>query len=204
MDPKQEVFQPNKSEDQKITSIVHHILLMLSRRIYIDKDKKKQPLMMFAPTTTPEVSTDGTFITKARNGETYATKIFFHKITTSGKQSVISEFIKEYANYKKIIVASDFSNKIADFCVKNGIQLFKEDSMLEDILANRDQPRFELLTPNEMKLVRQEYNVTDYTLTKTPKQEIIAKYFGLKKSDVFRVIRPSATSGYSICYRIVD
>lgn len=202
MEENKSLFQVYKSEEEKIDIIVRHVLLMLSRRIFIDKEEKKQPLLDLSDKPKMNIA-EGVFTIKARNSENFAVKIFFHKITTSGKQSVISEFIREYADYKKIVIANDFNNKIADFAVKHGIQLFKESSMLEDVISYKDQPIFELLSPAEMKLVRSEYNTTNYTLNKTPRTDITVKYFGLKKSDIYRVKRYSPTSGYVPAYRIV-
>jgi DNA-directed RNA polymerase subunit H (RpoH/RPB5) len=200
-----EIFQIVKSEGQKIESIIHHVLLMLSRRIYMDNAKEKQPLIILDKTAKPEISSDNVFIIKARNGDEYAIKILFQEIKSSGKNSPITEFIKEYPKYHKIIIASGFSNKVADFCSKHKIQIFRENSMLEDVLSQRDQPIFELLSPAEMKKVQEEYNVTNYTINKTIfKTDITASYLGLKKRDIFRVLRPTPTSGYSIAYRIVE
>ncbi len=202
MEANKELFQIYKSEEDKTDIIMKHVLLMLSRRIFIDKSKEKQSLLNLPDSKVEDIG-DNTFSIKVRNGEKFAIKIIYHKITTIGKHSVISEFIKNYVQEKKIIVANDFSSKIYDFSIKNGVQLFRECSMLEDIISYRDQPTFELLSPSEMAGVKSEYNVTNYTLNKVQKTDIIVKYFGLKKSDVYRIVRPSPTSGYSTAYRIV-
>jgi DNA-directed RNA polymerase subunit H (RpoH/RPB5) len=205
MEPERSLFQIYKSEEEKIQIIIHHVLLMLSRRIYIDKDRKKQPLMVLTEDTQPEDKGDNTYTIKAKNGDKFAFKIVFQKIVTSGKQSALSEFIREYGSYKKIIIAKDYNNKIGDFALKHGIQIFRECTMLQDIILYWDQPIFELLSPDEMEDVKAEYNLTPYTINKTiAKTDITVKYFGLKKNNIYRVIRYSPTSGYAINYRIVS
>lgn len=203
MDPNKSLFQIHKSDEEKTVIIIRHVVLMLSRRIFIDKNKEKQPLLIIDDMPKPIDKGDGVFVIKTRNGDKVAVKIVFSKITTSGKQSALSEFIKEYPEYKKIIIAKDYNNKISDFALKHGIQIFKECSMLQDIILYRDQPIFELLSPSEMDAVMAEYNTTNYTLNKTPKADPTIKYFGLKKMTVYRVIRYSQTAGYAINYRIV-
>lgn len=203
MDPNKSLFQIHKSDEEKISIIIEHVILMLSRRIFMDKSKEKQSLLVIDDMPKPVDKGDNVYIIKTRNGEKIAVKIVFHKITTSGKQSALSEFIKEYTEYKKIIVAKDYNNKISDFALKHGIQIFKECTMLQDIITYRDQPMFELLSPSEMTSVMAEYNTTNYTLNKTPKSDITVKYFGLKKMTVYRVIRYSPTSGYAVNYRVV-
>jgi len=204
MEPNKILFSPIKSDSEKTEIIINNILIMLGNRIYIDKSGNKQPLLSIDEAKKKIVDKgDNTFIIKANNGENYAIKIVFQKITAIGKQSIVSDFFKEYTQYKKIIVANDFNNKIADFVVKHHTQIFKESALLTDIISYRDQPRFELLTPSEMEKVKSEYNITDYTTNKLTKTDPVVKYFALKKGEIVRVIRPSLTSGEAINYRIV-
>lgn len=198
------IFQVIKPESEKTKIIVKNVLTMLGNRIYIDKKGEKKSLL------DPEVvlkniddKSDGTFTFSSSTGDNYALKIIFQKITATGKNSAISEFFREYAKYKKIIVAHDFNNKIADYVAKHHTQIFKEHLLLMDIISYCDQPKFELLTPSEMVKVKEEYNVTDYTIEKMLRNDPIAKYFALKKGDIIRIIRPSPTSGEAIAYRIV-
>jgi len=178
---------------------------MLGNRIYIDKYGNKQPLIDIEKVEkNMDERGDGTFIIKANNGDEYAVKIVFQKITSTGKQSLVSEFFKEYARYKRIIIAREYTGKIADYMIKHRTQIFKESSLLKNIINYRDQPKFELLSPAEMKQFKLEYNVTHYTTKKLTRNDPIAKYFALKKGEIIRIIRPSQTSGEAIDYRIVS
>ena len=204
MEPNKTLFQVIKSEAEKTKIILENILVMLGNRIYINKNgEKKRLLYPNEAQKTLEDKGDGTYILRADNGDSYAVKIIFQRITATGKNSAISEFFKDYAKYKKIIVAHDFNNKIIDYVAKYHTQIFKENILLEDMITHRDQPKFELLSPAEMDKVKAEYNVTDYTLEKVLRNDPVTKYFALKKGDVYRVIRPSPTAGYGISYRVV-
>lgn len=204
MEKNREVFQTIKTEEVKSKIIQKFVLLMLSRRIYIDNEGNKQKLLDIDNIDMPELTLDKTFIVTANTGHKYITRIFFQKLTSSGKQSVISDFIKEYPTDKKIIIASDFTGKIKDFCSKNGIQLFKEDHMLQDIIVSKEQPaKFELLSPSEMKRIKDESGLNNYVIDKTEKDEIIVRYFAIGRGDIYRVERFSQTSGYCVAYRIV-
>lgn len=204
MEPNKTLFRVIKPESEKTKIIIGNILKMLGNRIYIDKNgEKKRLLYPDEAQKTLEDKGDLTYIIKADNGDNYAIKIIFQRITATGKNSAISEFFKEYAKYKKIIVANDFNNKIIDYVAKYHTQIFKEPILLEDMLVHRDQPRFELLSPAEMKQVKEEYNVTDYTIEKLPRNDPMTKYFALKKGDIIRVVRPSPTAGFGISYRVV-
>lgn len=202
MEPNKTLFSVIKTESQKLEIILQNVLLMLSNRIYIDKNGDKQQLLDRDKAKTADKG-DGVHVVTADNGDSYAIKIIFQKITSTGKQSVISEFFKDYVQYKKIIIANDFNTKIIDFVSKHHTQIFRESALLQDIISYRDQPRFELLSPSEMGQVKKEYNITDYTTEKLSKTDPISKYFALKKGDIIRIIRPSPTSGEAIAYRIV-
>ena len=88
--------------------------------------------------------------------------------------------------------------------MSNQYQIFRESALSQDIISQRDQPKFELLNPKEMDQIKAEYNITDYTIEKIMKNDPITKYFALKKGDMIRIIRASPTSGEAIGYRIVS
>lgn len=204
METNKSLFSVIKPDSEKTKIILDNILKMLGNRIYIDKNGNKQPIIV--PDETKNKIDDrgeGTFVIKANNEEKYAIKIVFQRISAIGKQSVVSDFFEEYAQYKKIIIARDFNNKIADYVTKHHTQIFKESALLSDIISYRDQPKFELLSPTEMEKFKIEYNATDYTTKKLLKSDPIAKYYALKKGDIIRIIRPSSISGEAIDYRIV-
>lgn len=201
MEEKRSLFEINKLENEKTKIIMNNIILMLSNRIFVEKDIKYPLLDKDA--TYKEIG-DSIFTLKANNNDNYAIKIIYNKITAIGKQSVINDFIVEYKNYRKIIVAVDYNNKILTFVLQNNIQIFRESSLLQDIISNDYQPKFELLSPKEMESVKKEYHITDYTTEKILKSDPVVKYFALKKGDIIRIIRPSPTSGKSIAYRIVS
>lgn len=204
MEAERNLFSVYKTDSEKTTIIIKNVLTMLGNRIYIDKDGNKQPLL------DPEKALekiadqgDGTYVIKANNGDNYAIKLIFQRIVATGKQSVVSDFFREYAKYKKIIIARDYNNKIADYVAKQHTQIFREAMLLQDLIKYRDQPKFELLSPSEAEQVKKEYNATDYTMKKMLRSDPVARYFALRKGDVVRIIRPSPTSGEAIDYRVV-
>jgi len=199
------LFSVIKSESEKTEIIINNVLMMLGNRVYIDKTGNKQPLIdPVVAKKKIDDRKDGTFIIKANNGDNYAIKLIFQKITATGKQSIVNEFFREYPQYKKIIIAYDFNNKIVDYVTRQHTQIFRESALLTDIISYRDQPQFELLTPSEMEKVKEEYNITEYTTEKFMRNDPVVKYFALKKGDIVRIIRPSITSGQAIAYRIVS
>lgn len=203
MEVNKTVFNVNKTETHKTSIILENIVKMISSRMYVDKGKL---VPMLDPGTVINPKNDkgeNTYVFKSSNGSDFAIKIIYQTLTTIGKQSPINEFIKDYPDHQKIFVVKSYSAKIYTHVTKNRSQIFKVDDLLENILDYSEQPKFELLTPEEMNLVRSEYNVNDYTLDKMGHNDPIARYFGLKKGDVIKIIRPSETSGIAIAYRVV-
>lgn len=205
MEDKKSLFTVFKSESQKNQMIIDNTILMLSRRIYIDKNGDKNFLLDY-DIVKNKITDHGnnTYSFKTNNDIIFTVKILYQKILSTGKQSAIIDFIKEYADDKKIIVATDFSNKAVEFAVKQGVQIFREDQLIIDIMSQKNQPTFELLSPKETEEFKKEYNCSSYTTPKILRQDIITKYYGLKKGDFIKAIYPSPTSGLSLEYRVVS
>ena len=195
-------FYITKTDNERIEIILSNVIKMLSNRIYITKSGKKKELVK--RNATFEENNDNVYILTANNKKKYALKITFQKITKIGKQSMLSNFLKDYVVYNKILIAEDFNNKIIDYAKKNNCQTFKVASMMRDILSYHEQPQFEILSKQEIALLQQEYSIDPYTIQKLKDYDPITKYFDLSKGDVVRIIRPSQTSGYAIGYRIVE
>lgn len=211
------VIEPNrslhisvKSEAEKTNDIIHNVLTMLSNRVYFEKSGTKKNLIEKGETRKSledkglfEDKGNNTFTVKVTNGDHYVFKIVYDKITAVGKQSVINDFFKDYAQYKKILIAQEYNKKIHDYVAKNHTQIFLVSAFLQDIISHRDQPEFEILSPKEIEAVKTEYNINEYTTKKYMRSDPVVRYFGLKKGDIVRIIRPSIISGKAIDYRIV-
>ena len=194
-----------KTDLEKNQVILSNVLLMLSRRIYIDEKEDSQPLYAIDEKADAkiEVEADNTYVFKTLNKKKYALRISYHKLISIGKQSQITSFIDDYPDHVKILVASDFKPAIAEYATKHKVQLYKEDFFLEDILAYIEQPKYVLLSPKQMEQVKAEYGVTNYTILKTTRSDAVVKYLGLKKGDIYKVVRPSPVAGFCFAYRIV-
>jgi len=201
---KKSLFNVILTEEERLQTILHNLLLMLSRRIFIKDGEKKQLITMEGAEKRIVDKGYNIYTLETDNYDNYAMIIIFQKITAIGKQSIVSDFFKDYSNFKKILVASDYNNKTLSSVLQNHSQIFRESTMMIDIISNEIQPKFELLSPEEMKRVKEEYHITDYTIPKLLKTDPVAKYFGLKKGEVIRIVRPSQISGLSISYRIVS
>ncbi len=199
-----------KSEAEKTTEIVKNVITMLSNRVYFDKSGKSHKLIIDGDGLKSmegrgdfEDKGNNTFTVKVSTGDWYAFKIIYQKITAVGKQSDINDFFKDYAQHKKILIAQEYNKKIYDYVTKNHTQIFLESAFMQDIISHRDQPKFEILSPKEIEAVKLEYNINEYTTKKYLRSDPVVRYYGLRKGDIVRIIRPSLISGEAIDYRIV-
>lgn len=197
------LLQIYKTDAERLQIIIDNILIMLSNRIYI-KDNEKMNLINLDEGRKNIVDVgNGIYTIKANNKVTYAIKITFSKLTAISKQSSVSDFIAEYAKYKKIIVATEYINRVARAAMLSGAQIFTESCFMEDILSHHLQPKFEVMSPSECELIKKEYNIESYTASEIKKDDPIIKYFDLSKGDIIRIIACSPTSGERISYRMV-
>jgi DNA-directed RNA polymerases I, II, and III subunit RPABC1 len=82
------------------------------------------------------------------------------------------------------------------------VQLFNLDMLMYNVTKHVIVPKHELLNEAEINEVLLKYNLEN--LNQLPlilKTDPVAKYHGMKISDVFRIIRPSETAGVYTSYR---
>jgi DNA-directed RNA polymerase subunit H (RpoH/RPB5) len=73
-----------------------------------------------------------------------------------------------------------------------------------DIMEHRYQPQFIQLTKDDMENVKNAWCATNEDIPKLKMSDPVAKYLGLKKNEIIKIIRYSPTSGEVIAYKIVS
>jgi DNA-directed RNA polymerase I, II, and III subunit RPABC1 len=83
------------------------------------------------------------------------------------------------------------------------IECFKENELYVDKLNHVLVPKFELLSEEEKKELLKIYKLKEGQLPKMLTSDPIARYFGARKGQVFKITRASESSGEYIYYRVV-
>merc|ERR1712080_450673 len=75
------------------------------------------------------------------------------------------------------------------------IEFFDEDDLVVNITKHKLVPKHEPLNIEEKKELLAKYSINDTKLPKILTAYPVSKYFGMKRGDVFKIVRDSETAG---------
>jgi len=93
---------------------------------------------------------------------------------------------------------------LVDMAPKYQLEQFLESELLVNVTEHDLVPEHLVLTPAEKAELLARYKLKDHQLPRMQIGDTIARYYGLKKGEVIKIIRASPTSGRYVTYRIVQ
>ncbi|ESQ41997.1 hypothetical protein EUTSA_v10015613mg [Eutrema salsugineum] len=138
--------------------------------------------------------------------------VFFMEETDGAKLGIkdIKPFIERMQSenvFKAILVVQKHLTRHAldalDLQSKLHLQVFQDTELLMNVKGHVFVPHHQALTTEEKKALLERYTMKENQLPRIQYTDPIAKYYGLRRGQVVKIIRPSETSGRYVTYRYV-
>ncbi|EDV22513.1 DNA-directed RNA polymerases I, II, and III subunit RPABC1 [Trichoplax sp. H2] len=115
---------------------------------------------------------------------------------------------RENINRAIIIIQSGMTptakQSLIDMAPKYTLESFMESELMINITEHHLVPKHIVMSPEEKAELLARYKLKEHQLPRIQVGDPVARYYGLKRGQFVRIIRPSETAGRYITYRLVS
>lgn len=177
--------------------VIENVLKMLERRELIISWSEEYKKL------SNDLATKSIFQIQLTDKTNYSIYLVNAKLSSIVQGTPLDDYLSNNIDIHKIIIARDVAKKTVKQIVgeyKNA-EFFFESEMLEDIPSKVFIPEHQLMKPEEKAELLDKFSESE--LARIFLTDIMARYYGAKIGDIFRIIRPSFTAGKNVFYRKV-
>lgn len=134
--------------------------------------------------------------------------VFFPEASKVGVKEIkeASERMREEAVQRAILVVAQnltpFARSVvADMQGKQAMEVFTEAELLVNITRHVLVPPHRVLSQDEKETLLKRYKVKEAQLPRIQLSDPVARYYGLQRGEVVRIVRSSETAGRYVTYR---
>lgn len=181
------------TQKEKYNIILKHFLLMLERRNLINDYELTYKKFENEISDNEIIKINKKISLYIHNG----------KLTTISSNSPIDNFLNSDQDILKFIIITDpqkkVYNTIMDF---QNSEMFFTKEFMKDPISHVFVPQHILLSDTEKEEFLKSY--PSKSLSKIKSTDMISRYYGAKRNDIFKIIRKTENGNVSISYRIVS
>ncbi|KAL3763992.1 hypothetical protein ACHAW5_007611 [Stephanodiscus triporus] len=199
------------TEASRLFRVYKTISSMLAKRGYmVSREMKEMTPMDFTQRFGEYPSREGlTILVEKSDDETNQLFVFFPEDEKVGVKpiKILTDRMKDESVSNAILVLRGDITPFAKQAVQEmsdsfRIEHFKEAELLVDITDHILVPEHLVLSQNEKQELLKRYRLRDTQLPRIQPNDPVARYYGMKRGQVVKIIRPSETAGRYVTYRI--
>ncbi|KAG4108482.1 RPB5 subunit of DNA-directed RNA polymerase [Neocallimastix lanati (nom. inval.)] len=150
-----------------------------------------------------------TFLVQKKDDPADSLLVFFPSDETVGVKPIrkytermsSQEVLKGIIVYQKNLTPSA-QKVITQMAPKYLIEIFSDSELLVNITRHSLVPKHVVLTNDEKKMLLERYKLKELQLPRIQPSDPVARYYGLRKGQVVKILRSSETAGRYITYRL--
>ncbi|XP_021748551.1 DNA-directed RNA polymerases II and IV subunit 5A-like [Chenopodium quinoa] len=202
-------------EIKKLHKVRKTLMQMLNDRGYlVTDDEINMTKQQFIEHFGDNMTRDNLFMIKNKRYDTSDQIVVFFLIPEPSKDIIgivplrkCIERMQSEKIYKAILVTEHGLTTAAKKAVQLPsirLEVFLDSELMYNVTEHDLVPVHQVLTDEEKKEVLEKYHVKETQLPSMPVTDAVARYYGLQRGQVVKIIRPSENAGTYVTYRYVS